>query len=58
MTEILRRHETVRNLFDNRWLHLFALDEDGRLASRYTGNLAWESMTTPDAEAVGIRALA
>ena len=58
MTEILKRHETVRNLFDNRWLHLFALDEEGRVASRYAGNLAWETMTTPDAEAVGIRALA
>jgi uncharacterized protein YbcC (UPF0753/DUF2309 family) len=26
MTEILKRHDGVRDLFDNRWLHLFALD--------------------------------
>ncbi len=41
MTEILRRHEGVRALFDNRWLHLFALDDDGRLAWRYQGGLEW-----------------
>ena len=41
MTEILRRHTNVRALFDNRWLHLFALDEAGRMAWRYTGDLEW-----------------
>ena len=29
MTAILRRHDDVRALFDNRWLHLFALDDAG-----------------------------
>ena len=43
MTAILERHEEVRALFDNRWLHLFALDAAGRLAWRYTGNLSWEA---------------
>ncbi|RVU35769.1 DUF2309 domain-containing protein [Hwanghaeella grinnelliae] len=43
MTEILERHEDVRALFDNRWLHLFQIDEEGRIANRYTGGLAWES---------------
>jgi hypothetical protein len=41
MTDILRRHDGVRALFDNRWLHLFALDEDGRMAWRYAGALEW-----------------
>ncbi len=41
MTEILRRHDGVRALFDNRWLHLFALDEAGRMAWRYAGDLQW-----------------
>jgi uncharacterized protein YbcC (UPF0753/DUF2309 family) len=41
MTDILRRHAEVRALFDNRWLHLFAMDESGRLGHRYTGNLDW-----------------
>jgi uncharacterized protein YbcC (UPF0753/DUF2309 family) len=41
MTEILARHDGVRALFDNRWLHLFALDEAGRMAWRYAGGLQW-----------------
>lgn len=44
MTEILARHDAVRALFDNRWLHLFAMDEAGRLAERYSGALSWEAM--------------
>ena len=39
---ILERHPQVRELFDNRWLHLFALDVDGRMAWRYAGDLTWE----------------
>ena len=41
MTEVLRKHEGVRALFDNRWLHLFALDGEGRMAWRYAGGLQW-----------------
>ncbi|MFO1037821.1 MAG: DUF2309 domain-containing protein [Geminicoccaceae bacterium] len=44
MTEILRRHEGVRALFDNRWLHLFALDEAGCMAWRYEGDLQWRPL--------------
>ena len=44
MTEILTRHEAVRALFDNRWLHLFALDEAGQMAWRYAGDLQWTPM--------------
>ncbi|RMC29974.1 YbcC family protein [Paracoccus alkanivorans] len=48
MGDILKRHAGVRALFDNRWLHLFALDETGRMAWRYAGDLDW----TPEAEVV------
>ena len=41
MTDILARHEGVRALFDNRWLHLFAMDDEGQPAYRYAGELAW-----------------
>ena len=41
MTDILKRHDGVRALFDNRWLYLFALDKAGRMAWRYAGNLQW-----------------
>ncbi len=42
--DILRRHEGVRALFDNQWLHLFALDEHGQMAWRYAGDLQWTSV--------------
>ena len=45
IAEILRRHDGVRALFDNRWLHLFALDEAGRMAWRYAGDLQWTAMS-------------
>ena len=46
MTEILRKHAGVRALFDNRWLYLFSLDEAGRMASRYAGDLMWTTLTS------------
>ena len=47
----MSRHDKVRTLFDNGWLHLFALDEEGRMAWRYAGDLQWTAMN--DAEAAG-----
>jgi uncharacterized protein YbcC (UPF0753/DUF2309 family) len=44
MSEVLKKHDGVRALFDNRWLHLFALDESGRIAWRYEGDLQWSEM--------------
>ncbi len=44
MTDVLRRHAGVRDLFDNGWLHLFALDEAGQMAGRYEGGLEWSAM--------------
>ncbi len=48
MTAILERHPDVRALFDNRWLHLFALDDAGRMAWRYTGDLEWAALIEAD----------
>lgn len=42
MTAVLEKHDGVRALFDNRWLHLLALDENGRMAWRYAGGSKWE----------------
>lgn len=55
MTEVLKRHEGVRALFDNRWLHLFALDETGRMAWRYAGDLQWTEMSLAAAPAVALK---
>jgi len=41
ITEILARHAGVQALFDNRWLHLFAIDGDGCQGRRYSGELNW-----------------
>jgi len=38
--DVLRKHPQVGALFDNGWLHLFAL-EGGRVAARYRPGLAW-----------------
>jgi uncharacterized protein YbcC (UPF0753/DUF2309 family) len=46
MTDILRKHASVRTLFDNRWLYLFGLDDAGRMASRYAGDLAWTPLAS------------
>ena len=41
IVDVLKKHENVRNLFDNGWLRLFALDDSGGLSSEYVGNLSW-----------------
>ncbi|WP_108485474.1 YbcC family protein [Oceaniglobus ichthyenteri] len=47
VNDILSRHETVRALFDNRWLHLFLLDDQGQMAHRYCGDLRWGGVDRP-----------
>lgn len=42
ISQVLARQPAVRELLDNRWLHLFTLDDDGRMSHRYVGDLAWE----------------
>jgi uncharacterized protein YbcC (UPF0753/DUF2309 family) len=49
MTEILARHDEVRALFDNGWLHLFQIDGEGRLSRRYAGGLSWVDVEAPRA---------
>lgn len=44
MNSILEKHENVRNLCDNGWLHLLAMDSDGKVAHRYIGELNWDSI--------------
>lgn len=46
---ILARHDHVRALFDNRWLHLLVLDETGACAWRYRQGGIWQPMLEPPA---------
>jgi uncharacterized protein len=45
--DILMRHDGVRALFDNRWLHLFRLDDAGQMAARYSGAGQWRAVVSP-----------
>ncbi|RYH11341.1 YbcC family protein [Tropicimonas sp. IMCC6043] len=40
IASVLERHPDVRDLFDNGWLHLFAL-KDGKVDARYRPGLNW-----------------
>lgn len=41
LSDVLARHPGVRDLFENGWLSLFALDDQGHMAWRYAGGLDW-----------------
>lgn len=41
---IIGKHEMVKNLCDNGWLHLLAMDSEGKLSHRYCGNLEWQQV--------------
>lgn len=41
MTDIIMAAPMVRELVDNQWIHLWALDETGRVAHRYTQDGEW-----------------
>ncbi|WP_333711897.1 YbcC family protein [Yoonia sp.] len=47
ITDILRKHDSVCELFDNRWLHLFRLDAAGQIDKRYAGRLTWVDFDQP-----------
>ncbi|MFN4142800.1 YbcC family protein [Aestuariivirga sp.] len=46
MNGVIARHAHLRDLVDNGWLHLFAMDDDGSITHRYAGGLAWEALQT------------
>jgi uncharacterized protein YbcC (UPF0753/DUF2309 family) len=43
ITAVLARHANVKALFDNGWLHLFAL-ENGKVSARYRSGGSWEGV--------------
>ncbi len=41
MNAVIAKHEGVRALLDNGWLHLWSMDDQGTMSHRYTGGLEW-----------------
>lgn len=50
ITDVLQKHSNVRSLFDNFWLHLFTLDEHGKMSARYDGDLGWSPVPEASGE--------
>jgi uncharacterized protein YbcC (UPF0753/DUF2309 family) len=44
LSGVIEKSAAVRNLVDNRWLHLFAIADDGRVSHRYRRDLIWEPL--------------
>lgn len=42
MSKILEKHDSIRNLCDNNWIYLFAINNNGKVKYKYIGNLEWE----------------
>jgi hypothetical protein len=44
MNRIIEKHENVRHLLDNQWLHLFQIADEGKRYFRYAGHLSWQAV--------------
>lgn len=51
--EVLEKHEHVRELADNGWIHLFAILDEGRTLKRYRGDYCWSDVR-PIPESTGV----
>ncbi len=49
INDVIARNESVRQLIDHHWVHLFALDEQGRVSHRYQRPLQWQALAPPAA---------
>ncbi|MEO8471671.1 MAG: DUF2309 domain-containing protein [Chryseolinea sp.] len=50
MNAVLEKHKPVRDLCDNGWLHLLAMDGEGKVSHRYEGDLNWQKMDSASHE--------
>lgn len=41
MNAIIEKHANVRELLDNGWVHLFAMDDSGQVTKKYSGDGKW-----------------
>lgn len=42
MSKILNKHDSIKQLCDNEWIYLFAMNKEGKVAYKYIGDLQWE----------------
>ena len=42
MNNILKKHQSVKDLCDNGWINLLAMNEKGKVNHRYEGDLNWD----------------
>jgi uncharacterized protein YbcC (UPF0753/DUF2309 family) len=42
INSILKKHESIRNLSDNGWVHLLTMNSQGKVSYRYLGDFEWE----------------
>lgn len=54
ISDVLRRNPHVRPLFDNGWIHLFVIDDNGNMVWRYCGNLDW-AVNRPNEPVMSLR---
>ncbi len=47
MSTIIEKHDTVRQLVDNGWIHLFAMDANGRVSHKHAGDSSWSAIEHP-----------
>ncbi|HKK39484.1 MAG TPA: putative inorganic carbon transporter subunit DabA, partial [Cryomorphaceae bacterium] len=45
MNEILNKHAAVKDLCDNGWIFLMAMDDEGKVSHHYSGNLNWKAVS-------------
>lgn len=44
MNNILKKHLSVKDLCDNQWINLLAMNEEGKVSHRYEGDLEWNKI--------------
>ncbi len=52
MSRVIERNPAVRDLVDRGWIHLVALNEEGRISHRYVGGSQWRALSAAEAEEV------
>lgn len=52
MSRVIERNPAVRDLVDRGWIHLVALNDEGRISHRYVGGSQWTALPAAEAEEV------